>query len=585
MDAAILKDDAQQQRPRPVGTEVYAVHIVDSMANVMRQPEPTAPTVTNRHLALAANEFEGVQLVIRAGDSPLKGLRWNVSVQPPHGGTEQLEISVWPVGYVRSGRSEGCPMNVTNNPKCTNTNRPIDCGDGICRRRGKFACRGCSEMGPVFPTAIEWWPYPLLDFIDVVDVAANSNQPLLLTVHAPVHAPAANHTVAVTFTAIGHLNLQKTVELTVEVFDFVLPITPSLPTFWGVSEKDNIKLWPKEAATPQFSNRFADFLLDHRVPASGTYGGLTDWPWQYTVAGLRRLYVRGQRNFNLASLQVLPVTENETEAFYAQVDEAIKLIDAAEIPRNATSVYVLDESSAQVDMAVLPQVSARVKALFGDIQVVTCGSNQWLLRMNGSATFPDVNIFIPPLAGHVLPGHVCDGGSCAASFANSSKEAKAAATAAGQRVGLYTSGFPGGKEALNWKVELPVIRSRLLLGLAAFSEAVQAFLYYRLNKWTQYVRSPVAGAGGRGPLNQSSVTPTMDVVGFAYAPYGNDGMGELIVPGPSGALSTIHFENIRDGLEDYEMLLMLKRLVREKQAQGYDCKDEEALLNAPRTIW
>ena len=146
---------------------------------------------------------------------------------------------------------------------------------------------------------------------------------------------------------------------------------------------------------------------------------------------------------------------------------------------------------------------------------------------------PGVDIFLPPLAGHVLPGQTCDGiGACAASFANASKQAKAAVAAAGQRLGLYTSGFPGGKDGLNWKVELPVIRSRLLLGLGALSDGVEAFLYYRLNKWTQYVRSPIAGAGGRGPLNRTSVTPTMEVTGFAYAPYGNDGMGELIAPGP-----------------------------------------------------
>ena len=62
-------------------------------------------------------------------------------------------------------------------------------------------------------------------------------------------------------------------------------------------------------------------------------------------------------------------------------------------------------------------------------------------------------------------------------------------------------------------------------------------------------------------------------------------MGELIAPGPSGALSTIHFENIRDGLEDHAMLSMLQALVNEKEAQGVDCKVEAASLRAPRTIW
>lgn len=568
------------------------VHFADSMTNVMRSPDPSASTSKRHRIGLAANEFEGVQIVVRAGDASLQNVSWSVNrvanCQDCLTTNESgLAITIQPIGFVHSGRSEGCPMNVTANPKCSRF-EPIDCGDGVCRKRGKFACRGCSEMGPVVQTETDWWPYLVVDFVDTVGVAPHTNQPLLLTAHAAADAPAANHTFAITL-KVGALEL-TTVELTVEIFEFVLPSTPSLPTFWGVSERDNLKLWPAEARTPEFSNRFANFLLDHRIAASGVYGGAADWPTQYTVAGLRRLYARGQRNFNLASLQVLPITENETAAFYEQVSSAIELTDAAGIPRNATSVYVLDESPANVDAAMLPVISAKIKALYGrggdGVQVVTCGSNQWLLRMNGSESFPDVDIFLPPLAGHVLPGQTCDGiGACAASFANTSEKAKAIAAAAGQRLGLYISGFPGGEYGLNWKVELPIIRSRLLLGLAAFSDGVEAFLYFRLNKWTQYIRSPIAGAGGRGPLNFTSVTATMEVTGFAYAPYGHDGVGELIAPGPSGALSSIHFENIRDGLEDHAMFSMLQALVTEREEQGVNCTVEAALLRAPRTIW
>ena len=34
---------------------------------------------------------------------------------------------------------------------------------------------------------------------------------------------------------------------------------------------------PAEASTPAFATRFADFLLDHRVPVSSFYGGFEDW--------------------------------------------------------------------------------------------------------------------------------------------------------------------------------------------------------------------------------------------------------------------------------------------------------------------
>ena len=42
----------------------------------------------------------------------------------------------------------------------------------------------------------------------------------------------------------------------------------------------------------------------------------------------------------------------------------------------------------------------------GEVQVLTCGQNQWWLRTVGQPReqFPDVDIFLPPLAGHFLPG-------------------------------------------------------------------------------------------------------------------------------------------------------------------------------------
>ena len=97
---------------------VATARFVDSMTNVMRSTadNPHRNTVglgatTHAKLGLAANEFEGTQLVVHAGSTALKGLRWTVSGLPA--ADAGLEITVRPVGYVRSGRSEGCPFNVT----------------------------------------------------------------------------------------------------------------------------------------------------------------------------------------------------------------------------------------------------------------------------------------------------------------------------------------------------------------------------------------------------------------------------------------------------------------------------------------
>jgi hypothetical protein len=76
----------------------------------------------------------------------------------------------------------------------------------------------------------------------------------------------------------------------IEVFDITLPLTPSLPTFWGVAARDNPSIWGATASSLEFTERFADFLLDHRVPVSSLYGGASDW----TSTGMYR-YVRERK--------------------------------------------------------------------------------------------------------------------------------------------------------------------------------------------------------------------------------------------------------------------------------------------------
>ena len=62
-------------------------------------------------------------------------------------------------------------------------------------------------------------------------------------------------------------------------------------------------------------------------------------------------------------------------------------------------------------------------------------------------------------------------------------------------------------------------------------------------------------------------------------------MAQTGVPGPEGALSTIHFENYRDGLEDHAYLVMLRGLVAEAKSEGKNFKHAENLLSIPTKIF
>jgi hypothetical protein len=60
------------------------------------------------------------------------------------------------------------------------------------------------------------------------------------------------------------------------------------------------------------------------------------------------------------------------------------------------------------------------------------------------------------------------------------------------------------------------------MGVGMFAGDSDAFLYFRLNKWAQYVKSASSPAGspaGKGPLDATaaSVSPTMEVLRWASA--------------------------------------------------------------------
>ena len=56
----------------------------------------------------------------------------------------------------------------------------------------------------------------------------------------------------------------------------------------------------------------------------------------------------------------------------------------------------------------------------------------------------------------------------------------------------------------------------------------------------------------------------------------HDGEGLVVLPGPPhlsrwrGILSTLYFENLRDGVEDFEYYVLLRALVRSARANGLD---------------
>ncbi|MFO8079098.1 MAG: DUF4091 domain-containing protein [Armatimonadota bacterium] len=96
----------------------------------------------------------------------------------------------------------------------------------------------------------------------------------------------------------------------------------------------------------------------------------------------------------------------------------------------------------------------------------------------------------------------------------------------------------------NWYVESPGIEARLLWWMT-YDEAAEGLLYYRTTRWPN-AETPMSITGS----NKTDWDPD------TYK--GANGDGSLIVAGPQGPLSTVRLANIRDGIEDHELLTMLE---------------------------
>jgi hypothetical protein len=133
--------------------------------------------------------------------------------------------------------------------------------------------------------------------------------------------------------------------------------------------------------------------------------------------------------------------------------------------------------------------------------------------------------------------------------------------ALGEEVWWYVCVGPG-KPWANFFLTQPGAGHRVLLW-QTFSRGAQGLLYWGVNHWP--------GAEGR------TMAPTPTGTRWPAAPWndgGRDGDGYFIYPGPDGPLGSTRLEILRDGMEDYDALVMLRDLARRAGRPGAPTKAE-----------
>ncbi|MFW6437505.1 MAG: glycoside hydrolase domain-containing protein, partial [Armatimonadota bacterium] len=425
----------------------------------------------------------------------LDGVTWEVS------GFDEadVEVSVAPVGFVRSFR----PQFADTSPRT------------------------------------EWWPDPILSFLDEVDVRRGDVQPLWVDVHATEHARAGLHRGEV---VIRSGDAARTVALRVEVFDFTLPTEQHLKTIWGMSE-GNFGRYYGDGYDEEFAWKYADMFLEHRMAVSDLYRtrptGVEGEDGVYHFAGveaLRRLKERGSGWWNIGyvlapqyALSREPwqgmTYEEYLQDYVGLLREELERVRSAGWPEDRLGLYFLDETS---DFEALGQAARVMKENFPEIPLMTTGYDR-SYGTEETEVSEYLDIWVP-----LTPRYHED------------REKIEQGRELGKEAWWYICVGPRDPGALNWFVQYPAIRARLLMGAAARKYETDGFLYYRVAGWLE----------NDAPITEGPYTDWNP----AYRGSLPDGDGQIICAGPEGPLSTVRLENIRDGIEDYEYWWLLDEL-------------------------
>lgn len=466
-------------------------------------------------VALAANEAEGVQLVLRfdvpPAARPLQNVRVSVSdLEGPSGSRiTSDQVEVLPVGYV--------------NP-------------------------------PSPPYHIEhsgWWPDPLLDFLeDGFELDPNVWQPVWLDVRASPNQSPGLYQGEITITADGDVPALQ-VPFEVEVWDFAVPVehhfnvsfTYGAECMGGfyftdreemlrmlrflVGEIDEEELGDGEARRMyEVNSRNVELMLSHRMFPDSIFRHRR--PPQHEEVEL--WHERGVRRFIILAIQQGFQGKLEPGAPYPAADKK-RMLDtlAVAIPRF--------EAAGMADMLHIfgfDEVSDNAHAAMVDIYGEVKERWPWLPLMTtaydksygiDSGLDPYVDAWIPSVNAY-----------------NQTTAEIEAARARGREIWWYIHAGPD-EPYPNFLIEDPPTESRLLMGFMPFKANADGFLYWYVSQWQETVtRGPLTNARGKGAGSYN-------------------GSGVIFYPGPDGPVVTIRMKAIRDGLEDYEYLWLLEQAI------------------------
>ena len=356
-----------------------------------------------------------------------------------------------------------------------------------------------------------WWPDPLLPAAEMRAVPGEC-MPVWVALKTGEGAAPGTYRGGLGIWADGMWAGRLPLE--VRVYDAIVPDSSAVRTAFSLYDHMLEKVYGEVA--PLLYRKYQHFIADHRLNIDHLYRSALP-----SIADLRYFARRGQLNaFNLLYMRA------GEDYGHDRLEEIAGILDpyVEELRRlglvDRAYIYGFDEVSGD-QFDELKRVFGFFKERYPDVRTATTARDPGLGKASGLGEVVDIWV---PLTAVYDP------------------ETAAGARQRGDEVWWYICIAPTHPFA-NWFVEYPAMEARLLWWMA-YRRRVSGFLYYTMNRWPRS-EAPMRIDGN----NKTDWDPA------SYETANGDGC--LFYPGPEGPISTVRLENVRDGLEDYELLRLL----------------------------
>jgi hypothetical protein len=418
---------------------------------------------------------------------------------------------------------------------------PLDGDAGWMREGYVRRARPFNSHPSAVPVQEEWIPDPLLP-PRPFDVRAGATQGIWLTVRAGERAkPGLYRGQAILSTQSAGT---RKIPVTVRVLELCNPQTFGFPTAFCVMDGFIRAQYP--GRFEEMKRKAHDLMLNHRLNPDDI--SRTEPPLIDDLLYARK---KGMNRFNILNLVPKPKKPGKwvcyapvsayTPAFYEELKARLTPY-VTELRKHGLQtcayLYGFDERTHDFYPAI-DTLCKKLKADFPDIPVMTTAMMFRDMKDGHSYPCQDTTDWFCPLTSVYEP------------------DLAAKLRAQGRQVWWYVCCGPTYPYANFASLEYPFVEGRLL-GWMAYRYRADGLLYWHVNLWPD---AP--------PLKTDDAFLT---AWQAENSLRMPGDGQLLYPGEDGPLPSIRLANIRDGIEDYEWLVLLERqkgrAVAEKETGG-----------------